>query len=344
MIALIAATVIAAAPASATPDPVAPMRQEMAAAHDTIVASFSQINQRSGLGVALEERIDIDTPSVELSSKPAWMSGADFLSFNAVMAKMDATIVKQLASGVYHPLGAIRGADDTALKSPVDGMMQPLGVYVPPSYDPRKPTSLVVFLHGRTCSEADVIALPWVRAAADATGSIIIAPYARGDSQYVDPASVDVYEALAQAKRAFNVDPRRIYLAGHSMGGYGVFIVGPKHPDYWAAIMAASGGMTTQTQDTAISALRHVPIYLVIGANDEIVPAGYMKTNENLLTASGVETHYYEDPNGRHPIGTYAATYARAWHDMLSRTLNHPVPEENVQVPVGAQPMSGRAP
>jgi predicted esterase len=218
--------------------------------------------------------------------------------------------------------------------------MQPLGVYVPPSYDPRKPASLVVFLHGRTCSEADVIALPWVRAAADSTGTIIIAPYARGDSQYVDPASVDVYEALAQAKRAFNVDPRRIYLAGHSMGGYGVFIVGPKHPDYWAAIMATSGGMTTETQETAVKALQHIPIYLVVGSQDPIVPPGYMKTNENLLVASGIETHYYEDPNGKHPIGTYAATYARAWHDMLSHSLNHPVGEDNVQIP---QPMNGRS-
>jgi predicted esterase len=342
-IATLVAVLIAAAAtqSSAGAYQVAPLRAQMAAAHDVLLQHFKEINQRSGLGPALEERLDSDTAGIELTDKPAWISDADFLNFNQTMVKLDASIVDQLASGQYHQLSAIRGADDTALRSPADGTMQPLGVYVPSSYRPDRPTSLVVFLHGRTWSEADMIATPWVRAAADSTGSIIIAPYARGDSQYVDPASADVYAALDEAKKAFNVDPRRIYLAGHSMGGYGVFIVGPKHPEDWAAIMAASGGMTTETLETALKGLQHIPIYLVVGSNDQIVPKGYMQQNADLLTRSGIETHYYEDASGQHPIGTYSATFERAWHDMLSRAPGQPVPSDAVGLPAGAaQPMT----
>jgi acetyl esterase/lipase len=345
MITLAALAVSLVALASAPPPvgahPQAALRAQMLAAHDVLAGHFKEINQRSGLGPALEERLDSDTAGLEMAEKPAWISDADFLSFNETMVKLDTSIVDQLASGEYHPLSGIRGADDTAFRSPADGTMQPLGVYVPPSYRPDKATSLVVFLHGRTWSESDMIATPWVRAAADSTGTIIIAPYARGDSQYVDPASADVYAALDEAKKAFTIDPHRVYLAGHSMGGYGVFIVGPKHPEDWAAIMAASGGMTTETLDAALRALQHVPIYLVVGSNDPIVPQGYMQQNADLLTRSGIETHYYEAAGGQHAIGTYSATFEQAWRDMLTRLPGRPVPTEAQGLPTGAgQPMT----
>jgi predicted peptidase len=343
MFATLAAVLIALASAQhpSVAGPTESLRAQMGAALNVLAQHFKQIDQRSGLAPALEERLDSDTAGIEMAEKPAWISDADFLSYNTTMVKLDASIVDQLASGDYHPLAAIRGADDTAFKSPADGTMQPLGVYVPASYQPDKPTSLVVFLHGRTWSEADMIAAPWVREAADSTGSIIIAPYARGDSQYVDPASTDVYAALDEAKKAFNIDPHRVYLAGHSMGGYGVFIVGPKHPEDWAAIMAASGGMTTETLDTALKGLQHIPIYLVVGSNDQIVPKGYMQQNADLLTRSGIETHYYEDAAGQHAIGTYSATFAKAWRDMLTRVPGQRVPGDAAGLPSGAgQPMA----
>jgi acetyl esterase/lipase len=331
--------VLASSPAPASsPDPLQPVREQFAAAHATLAANFQAIDKRSGLGAALEQRLDSDTPGVGPSEKPAWMSTADFTDYITILARLDRSLIDQYATGAYHPLAGVRGADDTVLTSPADGTMQPLAVYVPSSYDPRKPTSLVVFLHGRTWSENDLIAQPWVRAAADASSSIVIAPYARGDSQYVDPAPAEVYAALDLAKQAFNVDQHRIYLAGHSMGGYGVFIVGPKHPGDWAAVLAASGGMTTETVNAALRGLQGIPVYLVVGSNDPIVPKGYMKQNADLLQKSGIETHYYEEPGGSHPIGTISNAFERAWHDMLARTRSTPQPGGIDGLPAGQLP------
>lgn len=342
-LATLAAALVALASASPPPtpavDPMHPLREQMAAARNTLIDHFQAVNARSGLAVDLETRLDSDMAGVGMAQKPSWMSGPDFIDYTTFLVKLDASLIDQYASGAYHPLSGVRGADDMVFKSPADGTMQPLAVYVPLSYDPHKPTSLVVFLHGRTWSENDLIAQPWVRQAADSTGSIVIAPYARGDSQYVDPASTEVYAALDEAKRAFNVDPRRIYLAGHSMGGYGVFIVGPRHPEDWAAVLAASGGMTSETLPTALRGLQNVPVYLVVGSDDPIVPKGYMKQNADLLSRSGIETHYYEEPGGLHSIGTISKSFARAWHDMLSRAPGKGASADTTSLPAGAQPL-----
>jgi predicted esterase len=333
VLALVVGTATATpSPAIATADTTSALRDQMIAARVQLVHNFAQINSRSGLAVDLETRIDSDSSGIEPSEKPAWMSDADFTDYNKYLVKLDATLVDQLSTTRYHVLASVRGADDTLYRTPADGALQPLAVYVPASYDPKKPAPLVVLLHGRGDSENDMIASPWVRADADAAGCIVVAPYARGDSQYVDPASTDVYAALDAARQAFNVDPHRIYLAGHSMGGYGVFIVAPKHPDVWAGVLAASGGMVTEDSATALKALQNTPVYLVVGSNDPILPAGYMKKNYGVLRASGIEAHYYEEPGGLHAIGSIKNAFGHAWHDLLARSNYSSI------MPTAAQP------
>lgn len=216
---LCAVAVLAAAqPAATATYPSAELRARSKLARDTLMQHFSDIERRSHLAVALEERLDSDAAQADVSNRPSWMTLADFEDYSRVLFDLNASLVLQLANGRYHDLSATRGADDTAYQSPADGTMQPLGVYVPAAYDARKPNALVVFLHRRTASENDVIGMPTVRQIADETGTIVVARYGRGDSQYVDPASADVYAALDVAEKAFNVDRRRVYLVGHSMG------------------------------------------------------------------------------------------------------------------------------
>ena len=317
--ALVVIATLGAAPQTPSPDPLATAREDLTQAHALLRDNYPVINRRSGIAADLVQRLDEDTPGPGTTDRPAWMQPADFIAWMTTLARLEKSLIRQYATGDYHELGAVRGVDDTVFVSPVDHTLQPLAAYVPPSYDPLKPTSLVMFLHGRTCSENTPIALPWLQAAARSTGSIVVAPYARGDSQYVDPAPLDVYAALAVAEKAFNVDKQRVYLAGHSMGGYGVFIVAPKHPDIWAGLLAASGGMTTETMPGALRELQGIPVYLVIGSDDPIVPQGYMRQNLDLLSRSGIETHYYEQPHGSHAIGSIDEQFERAWRDMLSR-------------------------
>ncbi len=49
-------------------------------------------------------------------------------------------------------------------------------------------------------------------------------------------------DVLAEVRRDYKIDPNRIYLMGHSMGGYGTWSIAMAHPDVFAAIGPISGG------------------------------------------------------------------------------------------------------
>ena len=53
----------------------------------------------------------------------------------------------------------------------------------------------------------------------------------------------DVLNVLKIAEDNLNIDPDRIYLLGHSMGGAGTLHLGMKYPDVYGVIYAMSGGV-----------------------------------------------------------------------------------------------------
>ena len=53
---------------------------------------------------------------------------------------------------------------------------------------------------------------------------------------YRGTAEQDVMDVLAEVRRDYKIDPNRIYLMGHSMGGYGTWSVAMAHPNLFAAI------------------------------------------------------------------------------------------------------------
>ena len=71
----------------------------------------------------------------------------------------------------------------------------------------------------------------------------------------------DVMNVLKMIRKEFNVDERRTYLMGHSMGGAGTFYLASKYPQIWAAVAAiappgaggASGGDQLGTQFPRLS-------------------------------------------------------------------------------------------
>lgn len=56
-----------------------------------------------------------------------------------------------------------------------------------------------------------------------------------------DWGRLDALEVLADAKKIYRPDERKIYLTGHSMGGHGTWYLGATYPDYFAAIAPCAG-------------------------------------------------------------------------------------------------------
>ncbi len=53
---------------------------------------------------------------------------------------------------------------------------------------------------------------------------------------YRGSAEQDVLDVLAEVRRDYKIDSSRIYLMGHSMGGYGTWSVAIAHPELFAAL------------------------------------------------------------------------------------------------------------
>jgi dienelactone hydrolase len=241
------------------------------------------------------------------------------------MSELDLSLAKQLLSGDYRPMKAIRGLGETFVKSSRDGTMQPVAVYVPPSYSPDNPAPLVVFLHGNPQSETQLLAPKYVADLADETGSILVAPYGRGYYDFRGSIS-DVYDALDAATSAFRIDPRRKYLAGYSMGGFSVFEVAPVHPDPWAAVMCISGALLGHDAHSVLSMLSSKPFYVLTGSADDSIPTQYPTATAVFLRNSGMAVSFYSLTGGVHRMITLLPVLSQAWNDMHHGVIRTPPP------------------
>jgi poly(3-hydroxybutyrate) depolymerase len=85
----------------------------------------------------------------------------------------------------------------------------------------------------------------------------------------------DVMNVLEMIRKEFNVDERRTYIMGHSMGGAGAMYLGVKYASNWAAI----GAMAPATQPAGINPnnyslepAKNIPFIIVQGDMDTLVP------------------------------------------------------------------------
>ncbi|MBN1555345.1 MAG: prolyl oligopeptidase family serine peptidase [Phycisphaerae bacterium] len=133
-----------------------------------------------------------------------------------------------------------------AYRANIDNSLQPYSVDVPQSYVPSKPSPLTVFLHGY--GGPTLTRGKWVagqsrsRDARENPHTIIeLNVYGRGNTGYHAQGTKDVFRAMEEVTRDYNIDPKRIYLKGGSMGGHGTWFVSIYHPDRFAAISPVCG-------------------------------------------------------------------------------------------------------
>jgi predicted esterase len=124
--------------------------------------------------------------------------------------------------------------------SEVDKSDQPYRIYIPTAYDGKQRLPVIVAMHGTSGNEATLIEernyLPGaIREAAEKRGVLLVSPLGRGTTEYRGIGENDVLCVLDDVQKRYQVDPDRIYLTGHSMGGTGAAYLALHHPDRFAA-------------------------------------------------------------------------------------------------------------
>jgi len=170
-----------------------------------------------------------------------------------------------------------QAGDDLRLtfRSKIDDTDQPYRLYVPGAYDGKTPLPLVIALHGTGGTEATLFEKYGdgaIKRAAEKHGVLLVSPLGRGTTEYYGIGENDIFCVLADVQQRYRVDPDRICVTGHSMGGTGAARLALEHPDVFAA--AAPLAPANSHPHLAPNAT-HVPLWWILGGEDEPY---YLKT------------------------------------------------------------------
>lgn len=167
----------------------------------------------------------------------------------------------------------------------------PIRVSIPRRLDRSKPVPVVVGLHGAGGSEnlffAGYGCGRGVREA-EKRGWIFIATRSGFDFTSAPPV-IDILEVLA---KRYPIDPRRMFLVGHSMGAGQVMRLAEKHPGRFAAVAALGGGGEVRNA----SAFADLPV--LVAAGDRDFAKGYARQLGQALSKSGAKNVAFREYPG----------------------------------------------
>jgi predicted peptidase len=218
----------------------------------------------------------------------------------------------------------------------------PYTVYVPPQWTAGAKWPVILFLHGAGERGTDgekqtAVGLGRaVRLTPERFPALIVFPQAPEDMRWIGAPADAALAALDETIAAFNGDPRRVYLTGLSLGGYGTWHLALAAPDRFAAIVPVCGGIVPAGSATSVArspltegasdpyaftaaALRKVPVWIFHGADDPVVLPSESRRMRDALEAAGADVHYTEYEGVGHDSWTRAYGEAALWEWMFAQ-------------------------
>ncbi len=195
---------------------------------------------------------------------------------------------------------------------PETGETIPYALFVPSSYNSNKMAPLLVSLHGLGRSYDWLMGYEGLLDQAEVNGYIVVTPLGyirRGwygsravespdDSAYSEQ---DVMNVLQLVRDEFAVDPDRIYLWGHSMGGAGTYHIAAKYPDLFAGLgVAAPAPEQDAGLEATLQKIKHLPILVLQGDEDDLVTLTRRWVAK--MGELGMQYVYVEIPGGDHSL------------------------------------------
>jgi predicted esterase len=215
------------------------------------------------------------------------------------------SVLAAMAGGA-NPLASERGEIERAYRSS-DGQLVPYRIYVPSTYDGSRALPLVVALHGALGDEQSYFSGIYdpaiIKGEAERRGYIIATPKWLGRFGGNGGAGEeDVMRVIKEIQSNYNTDPARIYLTGHSMGGFGAWQLAFDHPEVFAAMAPVSGGSPVKLADLPplLQRIKSIPVLVVHGSKDGIVPPARSREIVDAARKAGLQVTYMEVPGADH--------------------------------------------
>ncbi len=197
-------------------------------------------------------------------------------------------------------------------------------LHLPKGYEPagRKKWPLLLFLHGAGERGSNLVNVAVhgppkiVKKRADFP-FILVSPQCPANQVWADETLLGLLDSVIGAYR---VDTNRVYLTGLSMGGYGTWSLGVKHPERFAAIAPICGGGTTidvlLAAGVQSAALKSLGVWAFHGAKDPVVNVNESERMVAALKKAGakdVQLTIYPEANHDSWTETYANEKLYEW-------------------------------
>ena len=185
---------------------------------------------------------------------------------------------------------------------------------VPKSYRPDTPTGLVVFMHGGGSGSKRTAPDRYMRMDGkgnalgnefDRAGLIAVGPSApwndKCHTRWCLPEADDyIRDVILECQARYNIDPNRVVLMGHSMGGFGAYHQVQRQPDHFAAVISSAGSWYLACWPV----IHGTPLWMVHGARDaqpgkrpHYTDVAFPREAHRLLTEQHVPHEYREHPD-----------------------------------------------
>lgn len=183
-------------------------------------------------------------------------------------------------------------------------------LFVPTSYKGDREFPIILFLHGAGETGTDGKAQlkhfgEEVKKRQADFPFIVVFPQSHKRTWKAD--SSDGKRAIAildEVMKKYQVDSKRVYLTGLSMGGFGTWSLAAAYPDRWAAIVPICGGGDPKTAEK----IKHIPCWCFHGDADKAVPVQRSRDMIEALKKAGGTPRYDEYPGVGH--NSWSRAYA----------------------------------
>lgn len=197
---------------------------------------------------------------------------------------------------------------------------QNYSLYLPRTYHPKKPSPLIVLLHGLGSNPSQIMRYQGIVSEADKRGYVLVAPYGYNERGWYgsrgkgkegfgfgkpkDPENLgelsekDVINVLDIVKSELSIDPKRIYVLGHSMGGGGALHLAATYPHEWAGIGCLAPSFQGPTSQ--LERVKHMPFIVFTGDKDLLVPVKRVRPWVEEMKRLNMKVSYKEIRGGRH--------------------------------------------
>lgn len=158
----------------------------------------------------------------------------------------------------------LRGKQEWAYESPVDGSGQPFMINIPQDYSNDKAMPLSVYMHGYSGNHIEHF-----NSNDSIAGMFEVSVLGRSRAGgFVGVSEADVLHVIDYVEENWNIDKDRIHVLGGSMGGHGAFRLANRYPYRFASARITCGFAS----DKPFKNFLTIPIYATHSNDDYNVP------------------------------------------------------------------------